>query len=48
MAALIALPIGLVSIQRLGIYFAFLTLAFNELIYYILYESVPLREGMKV
>ena len=44
-AALIALPIGIISIQRLGIYFAFLTLAFNEFIYYILYESVPLTGG---
>lgn len=45
LAALVALPIGIISIQRLGIYFAFLTLAFNELIYYILYESVPLTGG---
>ncbi len=44
-ASLVALPIGLVSIQRLGIYFAFLTLAFNELIYYIIYEAVPLTGG---
>lgn len=45
LAALIAVPIGIISIQRLGIYFAFLTLAFNELIYYIIYESAPLTGG---
>jgi len=45
MAALIAFPIGIISIQRIGIYFAFLTLAFNELVYYIIYESVSITGG---
>jgi branched-chain amino acid transport system permease protein len=44
-AALIAFPMGIISIQRIGIYFAFLTLAFNELVYYIIYESVSLTGG---
>jgi branched-chain amino acid transport system permease protein len=45
LAAVIAVPIGAMSIRRLGIYFAFLTLAFNEMVYYIIYESVPLTGG---
>ena len=45
MAALIALPIGIISIQRIGLYFAFLTFAFNEMIYYIIYEWVSMSGG---
>jgi len=45
LAAAVAFPIGIISIQRIGIYFAFLTLAFNELIYYIIYESTRLTGG---
>lgn len=42
---LVVIPIGLISIQRLGIYFAFLTLAFNELIHYVIYEWTSLTGG---
>ena len=45
LAAIIAFPIGIVSIQRIGLYFAFLTFAFNELIFYIIYEWVSMTGG---
>lgn len=45
MSAAITIPIGLISIQRLGIYFAFLTLAFNQMVYYIIYQWVSLTGG---
>ncbi len=43
--ALIAFVIGIFSIQRLGIYFIMLTLAFNQLVFFIAYEWVGLTGG---
>lgn len=45
MGALIALIIGWVSIRRHGIYFAMLTLAFNEVIYFTIFELKDLTGG---
>jgi len=43
--ALIAFIIGWVSIRRHGIYFAMLTLAFNEVIYFTIFELKDLTGG---
>lgn len=43
--ALIALIIGWISIRRHGIYFAMLTLAFNEVIYFTIFELKDLTGG---
>ena len=43
--AIIALIIGWISIQRHGIYFAMLTLAFNEVIYFTIFELKDLTGG---
>jgi len=43
--ALIALIIGWVAIRRQGIYFAMLTLAFNEVIYFTIFELKDLTGG---
>ena len=43
--ALIAFVIGIFSIQRLGIYFIMLTLAFNQLAFFIAYEWDGLTGG---
>lgn len=45
MAAIIALIIGWVSIRRYGLYFAMLTLAFNEVIYFTILEWRGLTGG---
>ena len=44
-SALIALIIGWVAIRRHGIYFAMLTLAFNEVIYFTIFELKDLTGG---
>ncbi|MCG6879625.1 MAG: branched-chain amino acid ABC transporter permease [Deltaproteobacteria bacterium] len=44
-SALIALVIGWVAIRRHGIYFAMLTLAFNEVIYFTIFELKDLTGG---
>ncbi len=44
-SALIALIIGWVAIRRQGIYFAMLTLAFNEVIYFTIFELRDLTGG---
>jgi branched-chain amino acid transport system permease protein len=43
--ALISLIIGWISIRRHGIYFAMLTLAFNEVIYFTIFELKDLTGG---
>ncbi|MBW1780913.1 MAG: branched-chain amino acid ABC transporter permease [Deltaproteobacteria bacterium] len=43
--AIIAFVIGWISIQRHGIYFAMLTLAFNEVIYFTIFELKDLTGG---
>ena len=43
--ALISFIIGWVSIRRIGIYFAMLTLAFNEVIYFTIFELKDLTGG---
>ena len=44
-AALLAIPIGFLSIRRRGIYFAMVTLAFAQLVYYVVNEWRSLTGG---
>jgi len=44
-AALLAIPIGFLSIRRRGIYFAMVTLAFAQLVYYVMNEWRSLTGG---
>jgi len=44
-AALLAIPIGFPSIRRRGIYFAMVTLAFAQLVYYVMNEWRSLTGG---
>jgi len=44
-AALLALIIGFISIRRLGLYFAMLTLAFNEVVYFTIFEMRSITGG---
>ena len=44
-AALLAVPIGFLSIRRRGIYFAMVTLAFAQLVYYVVNEWRSLTGG---
>ena len=44
-AALLAVPIGFLSIRRRGIYFAMVTLAFAQLVYYVMNEWRSLTGG---
>ena len=44
-AMLLALPIGYVSVRRSGIYFAMVTLAFAQMIYFVAYQWSSLTGG---
>ncbi len=45
MALLLALPIGYLSIRRRGIYFAMVTLAFAQMVFYVTNEWRPITGG---
>jgi branched-chain amino acid transport system permease protein len=44
-AALLAVPLGYLSLRRTGIYFAMVTLAFAQMLYYAANEARPLTGG---
>jgi branched-chain amino acid transport system permease protein len=44
-AAALAVPLGYLSLRRTGIYFAMVTLAFAQMLYYIANEARPLTGG---
>jgi branched-chain amino acid transport system permease protein len=44
-AAALAIPLGYLSLRRTGIYFAMVTLAFAQMLYYIANEARPLTGG---
>ena len=45
MAVLLAIPTGYLAIRRKGIYFAMVTLAFAQMVYYIINEARPITGG---
>jgi branched-chain amino acid transport system permease protein len=44
-AALLAVPIGYLAVKRVGIYFAMVTLAFAQMVYYFANEQRGLTQG---
>lgn len=44
-AALLAVVVGFLSIQRVGVYFVMLTLAFNEMVFFVAYEWKSVTGG---
>src|SRR5919197_3995236 len=44
-AALLALPFGYLSIRRRGIYFAMVTLAFSQMVFYVVNEARDVTGG---